>query len=62
MRIKTQTVLALIGLALSLAGCMTAQEREAADDRVCVTARDYAICRQNLMSQRRDQAIRTSGD
>jgi hypothetical protein len=57
---------------LALAGCMTAQERaasveaaarqaEAADDNVCKTARDYAICRQNLMSQRRNGAIVAAG-
>jgi hypothetical protein len=47
---------------LALCGCMTAQEREAADDNVCRTARDYRICRENLMSGRRDAAIAASGD
>lgn len=42
---------------LVLSGCSTAAEREARDDRVCVNARDYAICRQNLMSSRRDDAV-----
>jgi hypothetical protein len=53
--------LTILLLAVTLSGCMTAQEREAADDNVCRTARDYAICRQNLMSGRRDAAVRASG-
>lgn len=44
---------------LSLGGCTTAAERERSDDTVCANARDYAICRQNLMSERRDSAIRS---
>lgn len=49
----------VLSIALTLSGCMTAAERESADDSVCATARDYGICRQNLMSQRRDSAIRS---
>jgi hypothetical protein len=47
---------------LGLSSCMTAADREHADDSLCATARDYGICRQNLMSGRRDSAIRSSGD
>lgn len=53
--------LMLISCCASLAGCMTAEQREAADDNVCRTARDYRICRENLMAERRDHAIRASG-
>lgn len=54
--------LVLLTCALALSGCVTAAEREAADDKLCATARDYAICRQSLMSQRRDAAVAASGD
>lgn len=54
--------LVILGTALVLSGCVTAQERENADDALCATARDYSICRQSLMSQRRDAAVRSSGD
>lgn len=49
--------LLLITTLLTLAGCMTLAERERSDDLVCASARDYNICRQNIMSQRRDAAI-----
>ena len=47
----------LLACACALSGCMTAQEAERRDDSVCASARDYAICRQNLMAGRRDSAI-----
>jgi hypothetical protein len=54
-------LLILCATALALSGCMSASERaiqaEHADDAVCANARDYNICRQNLMSRRRDTAI-----
>jgi hypothetical protein len=50
-------ILLMITATLALAGCMTATEREAADDSACAAARDYNICRQNIMSHRRDLAI-----
>lgn len=53
------SALALSVSVLTLTGCMTAVERERSDDTVCANARDYAICRQNLMSGRRDSAIRS---
>jgi hypothetical protein len=49
--------LLLLCAALALTGCMTASEREHADDSVCANARDYSICRQGIMSSRRDAAI-----
>lgn len=51
--------LLILSQALLLSGCMTLAEREHSDDALCATARDYSICRQNLMSQRRDAAIRS---
>lgn len=51
-----KTILILLG-ALALSGCMTTADRERSDDTLCATARDYAICRQTLMSSRRDAAI-----
>jgi uncharacterized protein YceK len=50
-------ILLIVTATLALSGCMTAAEREAADDSACATARDYNICRQNIMSHRRDLAI-----
>jgi hypothetical protein len=49
--------LVLIGIVLGLGGCTTATQREARDDASCANARDYAICRQGIMSSRRDAAI-----
>lgn len=52
-------LLMLVLAMLTLSGCMSAAERERSDDTLCATARDYAICRQTLMSSRRDAAILT---
>lgn len=57
LRRETVGLFIALACALALSGCLTAQEREARDDSVCATARDYGICRQNLMSRRRDAAI-----
>ena len=59
---NTTRLMILLACAAALSGCATAQEREARDDSVCVNARDYGICRQNLMSRRRDSAIYSSGN